>query len=61
MVVHPVIPALRRQRQEDLKFKVSLDYVERFCLKKEKKGVGGAVAHASNLSYARGRSGRMVV
>jgi hypothetical protein len=23
--------------------------------------VGGAVAHASNLSYARGRSGRMVV
>jgi hypothetical protein len=28
-----VIPTLRRQRQEDLKFKDILDYIERHCLK----------------------------
>jgi hypothetical protein len=35
----PVIPALRRQRQEDREFKTSLDYVVRSCLKR-KKGLG---------------------
>jgi hypothetical protein len=30
----PVIPALRRLRQEDCKFKVSLAYIVRPCLKK---------------------------
>jgi hypothetical protein len=29
----PVIPALRRWRQEDKKFETSLDYVARPCLK----------------------------
>jgi hypothetical protein len=32
----PVIPALRRVRQEDLEFEVCLDYTERPCLKKNK-------------------------
>jgi hypothetical protein len=30
----PVIPALGRLRQENLKFEVSLGYIERPCLKK---------------------------
>jgi hypothetical protein len=30
----PIIPALGRQRQEDLKFESSLDYIARSCLKK---------------------------
>jgi hypothetical protein len=29
----PVILALRRLRQEELKFEASLDYVMRYCLK----------------------------
>jgi hypothetical protein len=33
----PVIMALRRWRQEDFKFKTSLGYIARFCLKKLKK------------------------
>jgi hypothetical protein len=33
----PVIPALRRLGQEDLKFKASLGYIERPRLKKKKK------------------------
>jgi hypothetical protein len=33
----PVIPALWRLRQEDLKFKVSLGYIVRVCLKKKKR------------------------
>jgi hypothetical protein len=32
-----VIPALRKQRQESHAFQASLGYVERPCLKKEKK------------------------
>jgi hypothetical protein len=32
----PVIPALRRLRQEDLEFKVSLSYIVRICLKVNK-------------------------
>jgi hypothetical protein len=32
----PVIPALGRLRQENYKFKVSLGYTERICLKKPK-------------------------
>jgi hypothetical protein len=31
----PVIPELRRLRQEDLEFKVSLGYTEKPCLKKK--------------------------
>jgi hypothetical protein len=31
-----VIPALRRLRQEDLKFKASLGYIARSCLKNKK-------------------------
>jgi hypothetical protein len=30
-----IIPVLRRQKQEDDKFKTSLDYIMRLCLKKE--------------------------
>jgi hypothetical protein len=35
----PVIPALRRLKQEDLEFEASLDYIINSCLKiiKEKK------------------------
>jgi hypothetical protein len=29
--------SFKRQRQEDFKFKVSLDYIARSCLKKKKK------------------------
>jgi hypothetical protein len=31
----PVIPALRRRRQEDHEFKVSMGYIGRTCLKKK--------------------------
>jgi hypothetical protein len=33
----PVIPALRRLRQEDLEFKAMLGYVLRLCLKIKQK------------------------
>jgi hypothetical protein len=32
----PVIPALRRLKQEDCEFKASLSYIVRLCLKKKK-------------------------
>jgi hypothetical protein len=32
----PVIPALGRQRQDEREFQVSLNYLERPCLKKKK-------------------------
>jgi hypothetical protein len=34
----PVIPALRRLRQEDLGFQISLCYILRPCLRKPKEG-----------------------
>jgi hypothetical protein len=34
----PVIPALRRWKQEDQEFKVSLGYIVRLCLKNPKGG-----------------------
>jgi hypothetical protein len=33
----PIIPALQRSRQKDPKFEVSLDYIEKPCLKKTNK------------------------
>jgi hypothetical protein len=42
----PVIPALRRQMQEDFKFKASCGYVEIFCFKK-KKQLGKTHSHTS--------------
>jgi hypothetical protein len=36
----PVIPELRRLRQEDHKFKVSLGYIERLSQKKKKRKMG---------------------
>jgi hypothetical protein len=36
MVTTPVIPALRRQSQEDCKFQVSLGYMARPYFKKQK-------------------------
>jgi hypothetical protein len=32
----PIFPAFGRQRQEDYKFKTSLDYIASLCLKKQK-------------------------
>jgi hypothetical protein len=37
MVQMPVIPALRRLRQEECEFQVSLGYMVRPCLKEKKK------------------------
>jgi hypothetical protein len=33
----PVIPALRKLRQEDHKFEASLDYILRLCFQKEEE------------------------
>jgi hypothetical protein len=37
VVAHPVISALRRLRQEGLKFQASLGYIARLCLKLKNK------------------------
>jgi hypothetical protein len=50
----PVIPAFRRQRQEDQEFKASLSYIVRSCLK-NKRACQVPVAHACNPSYSGGR------
>lgn len=39
MLVHAYHPVLRRVKQEDYKFEISLAYPARICLKKEKLGV----------------------
>jgi tRNA A22 N-methylase len=50
----PVIPALRRQRQEEPQLKISLGYIVRPCLKKNKISQV-LVAHTCNPSYTGGR------
>jgi hypothetical protein len=47
----PVIPVLCRLRQDDLKFKASLGYVDRTCLKKKRKN-WVLVTHSCNPSYS---------
>jgi hypothetical protein len=37
VVAHPIILALRRLKQEDYKFEVSLGYIERHYLRKQKE------------------------
>jgi hypothetical protein len=37
----PVIPTIRRLKQEDNEFETSLDYTVRPCLKKKKKKESG--------------------
>jgi hypothetical protein len=51
-----VIPALGRLRQEEHRFKASLDYTVRFCLKKILSNLSRApVPHTCNPSYSGGR------
>jgi hypothetical protein len=56
----PIIPVLRRLRQEDLKFEAILDYIMRHCVKK-KKIEPGVVVHICNSRYMRGIGRRIVV
>jgi hypothetical protein len=46
----PVTPALRRQRQEDMEFRVSLWYEVRLCLKKPRP-YQVPVVHSCNPGY----------
>jgi hypothetical protein len=45
----PVIPALRRLRQDNHEFKVILGYVTRSCLKKEEEEEKGRGEEGGNL------------
>jgi hypothetical protein len=53
----PVVPALRRLRQENCEFQASLDYIVKPCLKKnktnktKKKGKKGKCFSDSYLSF----------
>lgn len=39
MVVHTIIPSLRRLRQEDDTYKTSVGYVLRACFKQNERGI----------------------
>jgi hypothetical protein len=47
-----VIPALGRQRQEDYKFKISLKYIVRPCLKMRYRNSNGQKTHEKMLTIS---------
>jgi hypothetical protein len=47
----PIIPALRRQKQEDHKSEASLGYITELYLKKKKKAFVSSKVLKSNLRY----------
>lgn len=46
----PDVPALRRMRQEDLKFEASLDYLILLSQRKKQKPQLGMVVHVCNFN-----------